>query len=1595
MWTGIVAVVAALALVLIIFILYRSGQVDRVISNQIVSTFAKYGIRAEIEGFETRIGARTAVLTNVALYDQTTGEKLGKIDRLVAKVRIEDLYSLSLSRDVSLEELTVDGLEAWVTFDAEGRSNFGNLQLPEPDPNRRILFSYSTARVQLNDARIHYGDKRYDITGDARNITATVQPDDPNAPAESGMNRIDLALSNSTFTYNGRPVNDISVELHARANQERADISELVLRSPVTEARLSGALDDWRALRYRMKVDGSVDLTQISDVLQAETTMRGAGRFSGTVTGEAENYNAEVAFESDALAADGVRLKALQVNATGKGAGKSYEAQGRAVAELLTAGDFQLNMVQVAGGVMGTGTDFRWIGDLRAAAARNGEVGIAGLILKDAVAEMRDGRLSGGARSFAASSLNAEGARVNGVEASSITFKSAEGGATEVSAASARANSVVAEGATVSGVRASGVKATINPDQSSLVTVDRVEVAGVQHPEAKTGSLNIAGVRLAISPGGRLEGTTGDVNVGTVVLRDGGRAENVRLARPRFTLEPAGRYRASADLSLGGGVLGEMKLGSVRAGVVATNNQIQLNDFIAELFNGRASGDATISTSARGASAVRANFEGVDVGGIVALASGRAVPLTGAATGTVDLRFPGTNFKAASGNLNARFNGETGREDAGRTPLAGDLALTADSGLFRIERANLRTGATELTATGRFSFEGGTDLAVNLNSTDAGELQRVVLSTGLLPDIEEKVKEFGVELAGSLKFNGTVTGDLDLPVVNGRVELASLTLHGTNIGALSADIASNTSETRINNGRLTEPDGGGAQFAAVIPRVGEDNVSFEATLEGANVGNLAAAFGSPRGGNESASPFDVSSLAGLGPASGRVVVTGYPGAMEGSADVRVAAGRIGSQPYDEIAARATFSGSKVNLETIEARLPAGRVNATGTVDIEAKSFDIRAQGNDVRLDLVTDLFGARPGLPRLGGLADFTATASAANLLDPASFRIELNAQGRDVTVNGQTAGVLTLVGRTTDDQKFNVELTTGLLGRPQVLRAQIDFGSDDLATTFETTLTASDLAPLFTALLNNPNVRVSGTATGRITASGDLLGEKGFTLAGLTGRAEFDELTVEVEDVELRAEKPLLIQFTPAEVTFEKTRFTGPGTDLVFGGTYALAEGGRQNLTVDGSLNLRVVKLSPNDFLAGAARMNVRVTGTHDAPTVNGTATLTNASFATLITDERLQATNINGVIRFNADQAQIESLNGRLGGGRVTVSGGARLAGFRPEQFRFIIRGDAVTVPFPDQFRTTADANIEIRGSLQTQIVVGEVNVRRAEFTEDIDLADLIDRRREAIISEGAGGELLSGRTTLDLSIQGRDALVIRNNLADAVGSLALRVRGPLDDPVVSGRITATRGVLAFRNDRYEIQRALIDLPPRRDADPILNIQAETEIRGYRVLIGINGPLSQPITALRSDPALPQADVVSLITTGSLSTGNESASTVAQTGLGTATSLLTDTLINAPISRATDKLFGLNRFEFDPLIAGRGGASPTARLTVGRQVNRNLAVTFSTNVTGEPNQVVAVEYRVSDRLSFIAQYQQGTTDTLRTRNNNFNFELRFRKRY
>ncbi len=1585
----IVVAVGVIAAILTGLIAYRTGALDRYVAGQIKGTLAMYGIRAEIRESHTSIAPQTVEMLGVELYDASTSEKLGKIDRLVATVSIDDLYAMNLRRNINLKDLTVEGLELWVDFDAQGRSNFRNIRIPPPEPNARILFAYSTAHVELKNARVHYGDALHSLSGEARNLQVTVQPDDPINPTASGMNAFALSATNSTFSYDGRPVNNIDIEAKGRVNETRAELSELSLRSPIAEAHLQGVLDDWRAVRYHLTVTSSVDLTQASDILQVGTTLRGAGNFVGTISGEGERYRAEGSLKSDALAADGVRLQGLNVNAKGSGQGRSYDFNGRAIAQLLTAGDFQLNAVQLTGGVMGTGSDFRWIGELRAAAEKSYGTTIAGLILRDARADYRDGVLTASAPQLIGNSLTSADVKVQqGIQAKDLRVK-VQNGVTTATVASAKAGKIESANATFDGVTINNIDVS-NRGGTSVVNMKEARVGDAHALGAQTGSINIAGVRLAIH-NGRIEGSTNDIDVGAVTLEQG-RLDGVKVARPVFTIEPSGSYRVSSDLSIGGGVLGEMKLGPARADVIATAEQVQLNNFTAETLNGRAGGNATIARTKGGASRVSATFDNFDVPGLITLLSGRVVPLKSNATGKAELAFIGTDVNTMTGSINAQLVGAPPAAGSDITPLSGDLAITADHGVFQIQRASLQTTATKLNATGQFSLERDSNLRIDLASNDAAELQRVLISSGAISELEQQFQTYGIDLGGKLVFNGTLQGALKDPIVSGHAELGSLIVNGRDLGALTANLASTAAEIHVNDGRLVQTGGGGAQFALVVPRTGTDNMSIDATLDRMNAGNLIAAL--PL--KATRDQFGDTQA----DASGVLKITGMPNKMTGVADLRFGAGRLAGEPLQNLTARATFSGSTVNLEKVDINFDNGHVVGSGKFDTATKAFEVAASGDRVQLARLEVLTG-HPNWPKLAGIAVIRNLTAKGIRDDVSTYEINFDAESANVTIDGHPAGAVKLSGQTANKHLNATFTMTGLLGpAPLVATASVDLSNEKLPAKIAATITDAELTQVFNILLPDSEDAITGSATGTLALSGNLMSENDqseetLSLRGLTGTATFTKISAEVENNTLSAVGSVVIDFGANEMVIRRTLFIGPGTRVTVAGPVATSHGGRQNFEVAGDVNLTILShLSHDLFSSGKAELALQVSGTFEKALVKGTARVSGASVAVLVGDQRITLASLDGSIIFNADQAQIEKLTGTLGGGKVRASGGAVIAG--PARGRFILNlhGDNVTLNYPQDFRSTVDANIDLSGDLNHQFVTGNVFVHRTEYSKNIDLAELINRRPQPSIEEGGQFRFATTARFDKLYVQGRNALVMHNNLGDVVASVDLRLDGEVGDPIIQGRVTATRGTLNFRNAPYELTRGLVEFPARLGADPIVNIEGQSVIRGYRVTALLEGPLSHPTTNVSSEPSLPQGDVVSLVLNGTLSSTDTSTSVLAQSGLGTAASLLTDAVVNAPVSRATNKLFGLSRVEINPVIAGNS-STPTARLTVARRISKDLTVIYSTNIASDPNQVLSVEYRLSDRLSFVADYEQGSLRNLSTRNNNYSFEIRFRKRF
>jgi translocation and assembly module TamB len=1247
--------------------------------------------------------------------------------------------------------------------------------------------------------------------------------------------------------------------------------------------------------------------------------------------------------------------------------------------------------------------------NFRAGQLRSGDFNLQGVVANDLKVTDRPAGITAQAGSLRAASVQSKDANIKNLSASNVRVEN-RNGAIDVTAGQFNAAQVEAGGARIADVNASGVTLR-DAGNETVVFSNNLKVARVETDAAILGSLNVAGVRLTVRQG-RIEGTSGNIDAGNVALAkseslpDGGSLQNVKINKPVFILEPSGRYRASADMSLGGGVLGSVTLGAARAGVNVSNEQIALNNLSADVMDGKISGDATVALNNRGRSNVNADFTNLDLGKLLALQGGRVLPIEGETTGRVNLSFTGTNFKTASGNVSADIVANAGTAERGLVPVSGRVELTATNGNFNVDTARLNTEKSGFTANGNFDLSGNnSNLAIAFNSSDAGEIDRIIRILNLSPELEQRLDSYQAEFAGNLTFNGTLTGNVSDPTVRGSAALDSLRLRGRDLGSLRADVVSAPEGVQITNGVLQERDGGNLAFNVNIPSVGTNNISVQATLNNVNTGNLLAAL-----------PID-----GILPAqfqdfqaqtSGTINLTGFPGAMQGEANITSTAGTIGGERFDGFDTRVTFAGNLVNVERFEAKFGEGFLRASGTYQTDSTAFNFDVEGRNIQLARARPFIPNNQNLPVINGVVDLTAKATG-EAERPSTYNINFNGTGRNVTVDGRAFGEIAFAGKT-ENQQFNATVNANLGGQPQQIVASVNFADPNLPFRAETTFNNSQLAP-YIALARpteEGGVDVTGTATGRVFIEGNLSsldasGNRVFTTDNLRGAAEFAQLSLLIGETPLTATEPVAVRFTTKEVIVENAKFAGSGSNVVVTGTKALTADGINNLSVDGSINLSIFNaLSSDTFFDGIATVSVRLTGANNQARLNGTAQLKNSSFTAFIGAERITLERINGRLLFTSDQVQIDSLTAFLGGGRVVAEGGALLKGLELQRFRFNVNARNFTAPVPPDFVTSGDAQIEITGFRERQggelntLIAGSIAARRAVYTEDIDLADLINRR-------GGGGDLTEGSGSssgsffgvpkLDISIEGRDALVVRNNVADLTASLSLRVTGDVDEPQISGRVTATSGTVFFRNDRYEVQRAVVEFPPNTNIEPYINLQAETEIRGYQIIVNLAGELTNTenlSATLRSNPALPQADVVSLITTGNLANNDSGIPTLAQGGINTAAELLTDALINNPARKATDKLFGLNVFEIDPIISGqRLGAS--ARLTVGRQINKNLLVTYSTNLSQDQNQVLALEYRVSNRLSFVAQYEQRSLSNVTQRNSNFNFEIRFRKRF
>jgi len=247
-------------------------------------------------------------------------------------------------------------------------------------------------------------------------------------------------------------------------------------------------------------------------------------------------------------------------------------------------------------------------------------------------------------------------------------------------------------------------------------------------------------------------------------------------------------------------------------------------------------------------------------------------------------------------------------------------------------------------------------------------------------------------------------------------------------------------------------------------------------------------------------------------------------------------------------------------------------------------------------------------------------------------------------------------------------------------------------------------------------------------------------------------------------------------------------------------------------------------------------------------------------------------------------------------------------------------------------------------------------------------------------------SGHVRLDVHIFSAPQLDFQNSYAQLAGSVDLRVRGTVAQPALLGRINVTDGTATFAGTTYNLQRGEIFFTNPVKIEPIIDIDATTRVEEYDVTIGLHGNISQLTPTFRSEPPLPQADVISLLALGRTQEEQALYSQQEQSvGANSTTNALLGGALTAAVDSRVQKLFGGGSVKIDPTYVGTVGSS-SARITVQQNISRNVQVTYATNVNATAQQLIQAQVDITQSLSIVAVRDEAGV---------FSMVLRIRKRY
>lgn len=364
----------------------------------------------------------------------------------------------------------------------------------------------------------------------------------------------------------------------------------------------------------------------------------------------------------------------------------------------------------------------------------------------------------------------------------------------------------------------------------------------------------------------------------------------------------------------------------------------------------------------------------------------------------------------------------------------------------------------------------------------------------------------------------------------------------------------------------------------------------------------------------------------------------------------------------------------------------------------------------------------------------------------------------------------------------------------------------------------------------------------------------------------------------------------------------------------------------------------------------DVEVHGTVAKPVVSGEVSIVTRSVR-LTAGTFPPISNFTTKLTFRDDTVTLRDTRGEIGGGTFNVEGSVNVA--KPA-FDLRLRSDKVLVMRDESITVRADADVTVKGPLNSATAAGTVFVTQSRFLKDVDILPLTlpGKPVPQVRTVAAPVRISFPKPPLrdwkfDIAIKTRekDSFLMRGNLAKGSLAMDLRLGGTGLNPFLTGQVQIENFTAILPASKLEVQSGNVTFYEREPFQPQLQIQAESRIGKNTVNATITGSAGAPHLELESEPPLPQKDILSLLATGT--TSGE---------LGSNASVLATKI-------ALLKVKGWYRKTF------RKGAGDPSADAPDSLVNRfDLDISNVDAKTGRPN--VEGSVRITDNLFFLVRW-------------------------